>query len=157
VHEIVTLLPDTDLAASALPVDAINRAQILRSLDELKRDDLTERWLARLIELPDHDLATIDRLYGLAMDRHDLAVAERAARRRLADSHTSTSRLMLARVMFRREQFDQVLKDLADVPSWTGRLDERADAWLLSCDAHIEKRAWDQALQCLHQLDASGV
>jgi hypothetical protein len=25
------------------------------------------------------------------------------------------------------------------------------------CDAHIEKRAWDPALECLHKLDASGV
>src|SRR4029079_16771234 len=131
--------------------------QILRSLNEQKRDDIAERWLLRVVLGAQHDLALIDQLYTLAIKRGDLAVAEQAARRRLAESHTSTSRLMLARAMFRREQFDQVLKDLADVPAWKGRIDEQADASLLLCDTHIEKRAWDPALQCLHKLDGSGI
>jgi hypothetical protein len=99
----------------------------------------------------------IDELYRLALTRRDLVVAEQAARRRLAESHTNASRIMLARVMFRREEFDQVLKDLADVPKWKGRIDEQADAWFLVCDTHIEKRAWDAALECLHRLDGSGI
>jgi tetratricopeptide (TPR) repeat protein len=155
--EIVTLLPELDLAAAAIPPDALDRSQILRTLGELGRDDIAERWLLRVVLGAQHDLALIDRLYALAMKRGDLEVAEQAARRRLAESHTSTSRLMLARAMFRREQFDQVLKDLADVPTWKGRIDEQADAWLLVCDTHIEKRAWDLALECLHKLDGSGI
>jgi len=157
VVEIVTLLPEVELAASAIPTDAVNRAQILRSLDELKRDDIAERWLLRVVQGPQHDLALIDMLYRLAMQRGDLVVAEQAARRRIAESRTTTSRLMLARAMFRREQFDPVLKDLADVPAWKGRLDEQAEAWFLLCDAQIEKRAWDPALQCLHKLDGAGI
>jgi hypothetical protein len=43
------------------------------------------------------------------------------------------------------------------VPKWKGRIDEQADAWFLMCDCHIEKRAWDPALECLHKLDGSGV
>ncbi|HEX7841722.1 MAG TPA: O-antigen ligase family protein, partial [Kofleriaceae bacterium] len=155
--EIVSTLPDVDLVAGAIPTDAINRPQILRTLDELKRDDIAEHWLLRVVQGPQHDLALIDQLYQLAMDRRDLPVAEQAARRRLAESHTTTSRIMLDRVLFRREQFDQVLKDLADVPTWRGRLDEQAEAWLLVCDCQIEKRAWDAALECLHKLDGSGV
>ena len=50
-----------------------------------------------------------------------------------------------------------MLKDLADVPTWKGRLDQQAEAWLLMCDAQIEKRAWDPALECLHKLDGSGI
>jgi O-antigen ligase len=157
VIEIVTMLRDADLAALALPVDAINRRQILRSLDQQNRDDIAERWLLRIVLGAQHDLALIDQLYALAMRRRDLPVAEQAAQRRLAESHTGTSRLMLARVLFRREQFDQVLKDLSDVPTWKGRTDEQADAWLLVCDAHIEKRSWDAALQCLHKLDGAGI
>lgn len=157
VTEIVTLLPEVDLAAAAIPVDAISRWQILRSLGQLKRDDVAERWLSRVIEGPQHDLAVIDQLYRLAIDRGDLAVAEQAARRRLAESHTSTSRIMLARVMFKQRQFDQVLKDLADVPTWKGRIDQQTEAWLLLCDVHIERRAWDPALECLHKLDGSGI
>ena len=157
VQEIVTLLPDAELAASAIPVDAANPQQILRSLHELERDDIAERWLLHVVTSPHHDLGAIDQLYQLAMDRHDYSVAEHAARRRLAESHTNASRLLLARVMFREEQFDQVLTDLADVAHWTGRIDEQVDAWLLLCDTQIEKRAWDPALQCLHKLDGSPV
>lgn len=157
VTEIITMLPDADVAATALPVDAINRRQILRTLDEQNRNDIAERWLLRVVLGAQHDLALIDQLYTLAMQRGDLRIAEQAARQRLSESHTTTSRIMVARVMFIREQFDQVLKDLGDVASWRGRLDEQANAWLLVCDAHIEKRDWDPALQCLHKLDASGV
>ena len=157
VVEIATRLPEVDLAAAAIPPDAINREQILRSLDELSRNDIAERWLSRVVQEAQHDIAVIDELYQLALKRRDLAVAEQTARRRLAESRTNTSRIMLARVMFRREEFDQVLKDLADVPKWKGRLDEKADAWLLVCDTHIEKRAWDPALECLHKLDGAGV
>jgi O-antigen ligase len=154
--EIVALLPEVELAAAALPTAAINQSLILRSLNELGRDDIAQRWLQHVVLDPQHDLAAIDELYKLALKRRDLAVAEQAARLRLAESHTNASRILLARVMFRREEFDQVLKDLADVPTWKGRTDEQADAWLLVCDAQIEKRAWDPALQCLHRLDGSG-
>jgi len=157
VLEIVTRLPEVELAAQAIPSDAVDRAQIQRSLTDLGRDDVAERWLERVVVGPHHDLAAIDELYRLAMKRRDLPVAERAARRRLGESHTNVSRIMLARVMFRREEFDQVLKDLADVPRWKGRIDEQADAWFLTCDIHIEKRAWDPALECLHKLQGSGI
>jgi O-antigen ligase len=155
--EIVAMLPEVELASAAIPADSPNQRQIRRTLTEIDREDITLRWLQQMMELPQHDLAAIDQLYQLAMARHDWPVAEQAARRRLAESHTSTSRIRLDRVLFRREQFDQVLKDLADVASWKGRLDEQADAWLLVCDAQIEKRAWDPALACLHKLDGSGV
>ncbi|HEU4729216.1 MAG TPA: hypothetical protein VFT22_15035, partial [Kofleriaceae bacterium] len=155
--EIVALLPEVELAALAIPADAINPQQVLRALAELGRDNIAERWLQRVVLRPQHDLTAFDELYGLAMRLHDLPGAEQAARRRLAASHTHRSRLMLARVLFRREAFDQVLKDLADVPGWQGRTDEQAEAWLLVCDTHIEKRAWDPALECLHRLDGSGI
>jgi O-antigen ligase len=155
--EIVAMLPELDLASAAIPADSPNQRQIRRTLSELDREDITERWLQHLMDRPQHDLAAIDQLYQLAMARHDWPVAEQAARRRLAESNTTTSRILLERVLFRREQFDQVLKDLKDVASWKGRLDEQADAWLLVCDAHIEKHAWDPALQCLHKLDGTGI
>lgn len=157
IAEVVTLLPEVELAAAAIPPDAPERGPILHALSEQNRDDVAERWLLRVIQGPQHDLDAIDGLYRLAMARGDLDVAEQAARRRLAESRTATSRIELARVMFKRRQYDQVLNDLADVSSWTGRLDQQAEAWLLVCDAHIEKHAWDPALQCLHKLDGSGI
>jgi hypothetical protein len=155
--EIVALLPEAELAATALPTDAISQPQILHALNELERTDIAERWLQHVVLDPQHDLTAIDALYNLALTLHDLPVAEQAARLRLAESHTTASRIMLARAMFRREEFDQVLKDLADVPRWKGRIDEQADAWFLVCDTQIEKRAWDAALECLHKLDGSGI
>jgi O-antigen ligase len=157
VGEIVTLLPDAELAAAAIPTDAANHGQILRSLGELGREDVAVRWLTHVVVDREHDLTAIDELYRLALKRRDLPAAELAARRRLAQAHTNASRIMLARVMFRREAFDRVIQDLADVPKWKGRTDEQADAWLLACDCYIEKRAWDPALECLHKLDGSGI
>jgi O-antigen ligase len=173
VAEIVTRLPEADLAAAALPVDSLDptdgpaggsprlatldRGPILHALSEQHRDDVAERWLVRVIQGGQHDQAVIDHLYRLAMERGDLEIAEQAARQRLAESRTATSRIQLARVLFKRRQYDQVLNDLADVSTWTGRLDQQAEAWLLVCDAQIEKRAWDPALECLHKLDGSGI
>jgi O-antigen ligase len=155
--EIVETLPEAELAATAIPTEGSNPQLVLRTLATLNRDDIAERWLERVVAGPQHDLAMIDELYRLAMARSDWPVAEQAARRRLAQSRTNRSRILLATAMFRRELFDQVLKDLADVPTWKGRIDEQADAWILVCDAHIEKRAWDPALECLHKLDGSGI
>lgn len=155
--EILALLPEAELAATAIPIDAINREQVMRSLLELAREDVAQRWLQRVVAGPQHDLASVDELYRLALKRRDLVAAEQAARRRLAESRTHASQLMLAKVQFRREQFAQVLAELGDVPTWKGRLDEQAEAWFLVCDVHIEQRAWDPALQCLHKLDAAGI
>jgi len=157
IAEIVEALPDAELAATAIPVDAANPQQILRSLNGLNRDDIAERWLSHVVVGPQHDLTMIDELYRLATSRNDWPVAELAARRRLAQSHTNRSRILVAMAMFKQERFDQVLKDLADVPTWKTRIDEQAEAWQLVCDAHIEKRAWDPALECLHKLDGSGI
>jgi O-antigen ligase len=155
--EIVALLPEVDLAAAAIPADALNPQQILHALTQLRHDDIALRWLQHVVVQPQHDVAAIDELYRLAMKLHDLPAAEQAARRRLAASHTNASRIMLARALFMREDFDQVLKDLADVPTWKGRIDEQTDAWLLTCDCYLEKRAWDPALECLHKLDGAGI
>jgi O-antigen ligase len=157
IGEIVALLPDVDLAATAIPVDAPNSEHVLRALHEIGRDDLALAWLQRVVVGPQHNLDMVDALYRLAMARNDLPAAEQAARRRLAESRTDASRLLLARVLFMRKQFDQVLIDLADVPKWHGRTDDQAEGWLLVCDAHIQKRTWNPALECLHKLDASGL
>ncbi len=154
--EIVAMLPATNDAAAAIPLDYPKPDTVLKSLAQLNRLDISERWLMRIVDQPTHDLRLIDELYKLGMDRNDLEVALRAARARFAESQTPTSRLMLARVEFQRNELDAVLEQLSDVKTWRGRLDERADAWLLVCDAHHKRRNWDAALECLHHLDATG-
>lgn len=155
--EIIAELPATEDAAAAIPVDYFAPYKVLESLTELKREDVSEKWLIRILEVPTHDLALIDDLYELAMARNDVDVALRAATARLEEAHTQTSRVMLAKAKFAHQDYDAILKDLADVRSWSGRIDERGDAWLIVCDTYIQTARWDDALQCIHQLDVSGL
>jgi hypothetical protein len=64
---------------------------------------------------------------------------------------------MLAEVQFQLHDYDALLPELADVKNWMGRIDEKAAACLILCDVHIQHRAWDTALECLHRLDGSGL
>lgn len=155
--EIVTLIPDVDDAAAAIPSDYPNVDVMLHSLKEMNRQDISEKWLVRVANRPQHDFSVIDTLYELAMQRRDLDTAKWAASLRLSLAHTTTSRLKLAKVKFARREFDDLLKDLADVKTWNGRTDEKGQAWLLLCDVHIETRDWDGALACIHHLDVSGL
>ncbi len=155
--EIIAMLPDAEAAAQAIPIDYPAPASILGSLTELERVDIAEQWLVRrLLDRPSQDLELLDSLYDLAFDRKDYAVALRAAEARLAAANTPTSKLDIARVHFAQHAYAAVYTDLADVETWRGRLDERGDAWLLVCDSYRDERRWDDALHCLHRLDASG-
>lgn len=156
-EEIVALIPNAKQAAAALPVDYPSVEIMLHSLNDMKRDDIAEEWLARIAEQPQHDVRIIDTLYDLATKRRDFTVAKSAAELRSRVSHTNTSRLMLAKARFQLGEYDAVLKDLGDVHKWTGRIDEKADAWLLTCDVESQRKEWDPALECLHRLDASGL
>jgi O-antigen ligase/tetratricopeptide (TPR) repeat protein len=155
--EIVTLVPNADDVAASIPVDYPFVDVMLHSLKDLKRQDVSEKWLWRVAQRPQHDLGVIDTLYDLAMARRDYPLAEKVAELRMNVSHTTTSRVKLVKVQFQLREFDTVLKELADVKDWTGRTDEKADAWLVLCDVYIEQHQWDPALECLHRVDASGL
>ncbi len=155
--EITSVLPAAEDAAAAIPIDYPNSLLVLHALHELHRDDVAEAWLVRVVEQPNADVTSIDQLYDLATLRKDFAVAEQAARARLAAAKTTTARVMLAKAQLARNEVDEILEDLADVESWQGRTDEKGEAWLILCDARIALRQWDPALSCLHRLDASGI
>jgi hypothetical protein len=156
-NELVLLLPNADLVAAAIPTDYPNLEAMLNALDDLKRPDISELWLARVADQPQHEVRVIDMLYDLAMARNDLDGAKRAAELRLRVSKTTTSKLALAKVRFARGEYDQLMTELADVRNWTGRIDEKAEAWLIQCDVLIKRRTWDPALECLHRLEGSGL
>lgn len=155
--EILTLLPDAEHAAAAIPADFKDRDVILRALVELQRLDVSERWLARVVQRPQYDTKVFDALYDLAMARKDYEVAERAAHLRLKQVHTEQSRLMLAKVELARGEYEPILKDLADVATWHTRIDEQGDAWLVVCDVYIAQNDLDRAAHCLDQLDGKGI
>jgi hypothetical protein len=156
--EIVAMLPAADDAAAAIPLDYPVPLSIMHSLSELERDDVTERWLVRrLLDRPTQDLEMLDTLYDLALARKDEPVALRTAQRRFEIANTQTSRMMLARVRYELKDYAAVYELLADVETWPGRIDERADAWLIVCDSYRDQARWDDAMRCLHRLDASGI
>jgi O-antigen ligase len=157
VAEIVTVMPTPADAAAALPTDYKNVDVLLKTLDDQKRNDVAEKWLARVVENPQHDATLIDKLYNLAMLHKDFDTAKHVALLRMDVSHTSTSRLMLAKVRFARKEYDEVLSGLADVATWQGRIDEQSEAWLVMCDAQREKKQYDDAIKCLHRLDGAGL
>ncbi|MCW5800901.1 MAG: O-antigen ligase family protein [Deltaproteobacteria bacterium] len=156
IDEILTLLPRAEDAAGAFPAEPKTVEPFYRELIKRERKDVALRWLARVIERPQRDIAVVDRLYDLAVAEKAYDVAERAVRVRLAIARTTTSRLKLAKVHVLRGATDRVLADLADVATWRGRIDEKAEAWLIVCDVHVERRNWDKAVECLHRLDGSG-
>lgn len=156
-EEIVLLIPNPTAAAAAIPTDYPNPEAIHHALVEMNRSDIEQGWLARVSELPQHDLRAIDAWIDLANSRGDLGEAERAAQLRLDVAHTTTSRLKLARVQLRRGEYAPLLAELADVREWNGRLDEKGEAWRILCDVHIAQKDWDVALECLHHLDTSGL
>jgi len=156
-QEIVTLLPNADDAAMAIPTDYPNLDTMMHALQDLKRSDIAQKWLARVAARPQHDIRVIDMLYDMAMIREDYDAAQSAADLRMQIAHTTTSRVMIAKVHFARKQYDLLAKELADVPNWTGRVDEKEAAWYILCDVMIERKEWDPALECLHRLDSSGL
>jgi hypothetical protein len=156
-EEIVTLIPDVDVIADAIPADYPSPDVIRHALAQMKRTDIEQKWLARVANLPQHDLRVIDQLYDLAEARGDLAAAEAAAQLRLSVARTTVSRLKLARVQLVRAEYPALLDELANVRTWTGASDDRGAAWMILCDVHIAQKDWDAANECLHRLDASAL
>lgn len=155
-EEIVVALPNPDDVALAIPTDYYNVDVMLHALSDLKRDDISQKWLQRVADRAEHDVRIIDKLYDLAMTRKDLDVAKATAELRMKYVHTQTSKVMLAKVQFARKEYDVLLPELGDVANWTGRIDEKGDAWLILCDVYMVKKQWEDAVKCLHRLDASG-
>src|SRR6185369_4809898 len=148
--EIVTLIPGPDDVTASIPLDYPNIDVMLHSLKELERLDISEKWLTRVAALPAHNMQVIDTLYDIAMTNKDYAVAKSTALLRLSLAHTTSSRLMLAKVRFALDELDPLLQELADVRTWTGRSDEKGAAWLILCDVYASKKTWEPALECLH-------
>lgn len=155
--EIVAVLKDPKSAASAIPSDSEFPNAILNTLKELGRQDVSVKWLEHVIQKDSYDTATIDVLYDLATGLGDLDAAQRAAERRLQIAHTYVSRLMLARIELLRHDYAPILADLADVATWHSRIDVQGDAWLLRCDALLETDKIEEASECVHRLDGSGL
>lgn len=141
-------------AASALPLDHAHPAVLVRTLQELGRGDIARRWLARVLRVHPHASQVCALLYKIA-EGGDTEAAEIAGRRcadRLPDYQT---RLSLARMLATKGNHVEAILLLEDVESWQSRRDDKIDAWLALCDAHLALRYIDETKRCLRRLDAS--
>ncbi len=144
-------------AADAIPVDYDNVELVIRTLALDKHSDIALAWVERVVGEHPRSLATLDMMYSLAIDQNDQVTAERALRQRLAiatDPHTT---LLLARMIAKRGDHDEVLKRLGDVTTWHGMIDDQLQAWLLLCDTRLAQKDLDETERCLHHLDAAGI
>jgi O-antigen ligase/tetratricopeptide (TPR) repeat protein len=155
-REVLLAFKDPATAARAIPTDVQQLDVIVRALVQLERIDVATVWLSQLLKLRPKDAHACELLYALSMRGGDLAAAEATGRHCVEIAPSRQSRLALARVLFQKGAFAEVIRQLHDVSRWTGRVDEIGAAWLLLCDAHRGLARWDDAVRCLRRLDASG-
>lgn len=143
-----------ELAAAALPIDYAEPQALVTELLAKKRGHIARLYLERILHLSPRTARACDLMFKLA-EYGDLAAAETVARRcadRLPDYQ---ARVALARQLASKLSHTETLRLLHDVESWQARRDEKIDAWLLRCDAHLALGASDDAKRCLRRLDAS--
>ncbi len=155
-REVLAAFKDPATAARAIPTDFPQVDVIVRALVQLERIDVATIWLSQLLKLRPKDAHACELLYALSLRGGDLAAAEATGRHCVEIAPSRQSRLALARVLFQKGAYAEVVRQLHDVSRWTGRVDEIGAAWLLLCDAHRGLASWDDAVRCLRRLDASG-
>jgi len=150
---VIAALHDPEHVVAAIPSDYPNIDLVVRELRQLERPDLAAAWLARVLEGRPKEVRVCEYLYSISIEQGDLTAAEAAGRRCLAVIPSHPRRIALARVLFQRGAFQEVVQQLDDIPTWHGRIDEIASAWLLLCDARESLQRWTDAVHCLRQLD----
>lgn len=155
-QEIVTLLP-RDVAALAIPADDRNIDQLVAALGRLGRPDVATAWLGRVLEVGTNNAHACDLVYASVIAHEDPRAAELAARRCSQVMPGRAERLALAEVLVRQHSYSDALRLLEDVESWPGRVDNKARAWLLRCDALGALGDTTALKRCLRRLDASGI
>jgi O-antigen ligase len=156
VAEIVQRL-SPDVAATAIPTDVDMIDAWLKSLDDLKRDDIAIMWLEHVALLKPHALHACEQLFRLATQRVDLAAIDIVKQRCTEYQPSQEDRLALAKVLHAKQADAAIVTLLSDVETWQGRSDEKIDAWLVLCDAQIALAKYADAKRCLRELDGTGI
>jgi hypothetical protein len=146
-----------DLAAIAIPADVEMIDTWLKTLADLRRDDIALAWLEHVVLLKPQALLACERLFTLATQHANLAAIDTVKQRCAEYQPSQEDRLALAKVLHARHSNSDVVPLLADVESWQGRSDQKVEAWLLLCDTQIELASYDEAKHCLRQLDGTGL
>jgi O-antigen ligase len=154
--EVLFALKDPELAARAIPTDLPQLDGIVRALIDHERTDVATVWLSQLLKQRPKDVHACGLLYSLSLRDGNLAAAEATGRHCVEIAPSRQTRYALARVLFQKGAYAEVIRQLYDVSRWTGRVDEISGAWMLLCDTYRELKAWNDAEHCLRRLDASG-
>ncbi|MBA3465631.1 MAG: O-antigen ligase family protein [Deltaproteobacteria bacterium] len=141
-----------EVAATAIPTEIATLDPMLRLLVEAKAFDIQTRWLKRVLDEHPGSTVACTALYGVAMQREELP-ALLAASQRCGDVVARDRRVALARVLLQKQRFAEAAREVRDVESWTGTVNEKVNAWFVLCDAHIGMGEWEPAKRCLRRLD----
>lgn len=144
-------------AASAIPTDYPDPRLIINTLADMKRDDIASLWLTRVVERHPGEPRTCAMIYEVSLRLGDVAAAQSAGRYCVQLLPDPVTRFSLAKLLVRKNAYDEALRVLGDVESWHGRIDDKLQAWLLRCDAYVHLKQWDRASTCLRRIDVSGI
>ena len=153
VAEILARFP-REQAAAALPVDYAEPELLVRTMSDLGRGDVATLWLENVLKQRPRDSRACERLAVLA-EQGVVAAAEVAGKRCSELILDYQTRLALAQILAKQQRYDDVIRLLADVEGWQSRADDKINAWLIVCDAHLALGHTDDAKRCLRRLDAS--
>jgi O-antigen ligase len=156
VETIIAELPPSAVPL-ALSADDERLDEMYQILVDLHRLDLAGAWLMRVLERRPDKLIACERLYSVAALQADMALVSFAREHCHGFDPTHRTRIDLAKAMLAKQGAKEVLGFLADVEDWTGKLDEKIEAWLVLCDAFAALAQHDGAKRCLRRLDASGI
>jgi O-antigen ligase len=155
IAEVVKRFPP-ETAASTLSVDDGQLDETVATLMKLRHVEVATYWLVRVIQRTPDGARPCEILLGLAMQAADPTIVGAANKNCRETDSTQTQRVVLARALLANQHAEEALGLLADVEQWHGRIDDKANAWLVRCDAYSQLKRWGDAKHCLRRLDASG-
>jgi len=156
VEEVIAKLPK-ELVPLAIPTDDDRIDEMFRILTEQRASDVAGAWLQRVLERRPDNLIACERLYDVAARQAEMSLASYAQVHCHGFEPTRRARIDLAHALLAKHGDKEVLALLANVETWTGRSDEKAEGWLALCDGYIDLGQVDSAKHCLRRLDASGL
>ena len=142
-------------AASAIPLDYGDPAEIVRIISDLGHTHVAILWLTRVLSHQPKSSRACDLLFMIALRDQSHEAARLVSDRCLSYMPDYQTRLATAQLLASSKAHANVIKLLADVETWQTRVDDKIDAWLALCDAHAALETIDEAKRCLRRLDAS--
>jgi len=153
--EIASALPPK-LAAAAIAADEPVETTV-RSLLELKRGDVANEWLVRVLEASPGNQRACEWLYSASTHTGDLQAALSAGRLCGNIALSFAARVQVAQLLLSKGQPVEAIATVHDVESWSTRINYKISGWLVICDAYEAQDQLDEAKRCLRRLDVSGL